>query len=113
MVSVLLGRGTARPVAMTRTHSTQAHTASAHATSNPSPTTLSDVKPGGAAVVAGLNGVGDPTTARRLFDLGFAPGARVEVLRRAPLSDPVVFAIAGYEIALRRAQADLVVVTVE
>lgn len=108
MVSVLLGRGVARPVAITTMRPTITHPTSAAA-----PTTLSEVRPGEAAVVAGLDGVGDPTTARRLFDLGFAPGARVEVLRRAPLADPVVFAIAGYEIALRRAQADLVVVTVE
>lgn len=46
-----------------------------------------------------------PAIARRLFDLGFAPGVEVEMLRRAPLADPVVYRIAGYEIALRRAQA--------
>ena len=71
-------------------------------------TTLAQVRPGGTATVLGLGGGTEPATARRLFDLGFAPGAEVQVLRRAPLADPVVFRVAGYEIALRRAQADLV-----
>lgn len=46
-----------------------------------------------------------PATARRMVDLGFAPGCEVQVLRRAPMADPVMFRVAGYEIALRRAQA--------
>ena len=53
----------------------------------------------------------DPATARRLFDLGFAPGVEVEMLRQAPLADPVVFRVAGYDIALRRAQARCIQVT--
>ena len=40
-----------------------------------------------------------------MIDLGFTPGAEVQALRRAPLADPLMFRIAGYEIALRRAQA--------
>ncbi len=71
-------------------------------------TTLDDVAPGRSATIIGVECVEQPTIARRLFDLGFAPGTEVEVLRRAPLADPVVFRIAGYEIALRRAQARLV-----
>ena len=47
----------------------------------------------------------DPATTRRMFDLGFAPGVEVEMLRRAPLADPALFRVAGYDIALRRAQA--------
>ncbi len=37
-----------------------------------------------------------------LMHMGFIPGARVTVLRRAPAGDPTVFAIDGLEIALRR-----------
>ncbi len=48
---------------------------------------------------------GDPALVRRLCDLGFAPGTTVEVVRRAPLGDPVVYRLRGFEICLRRAQA--------
>jgi ferrous iron transport protein A len=42
---------------------------------------------------------------RRLFDLGFAPGAEVFVVRRAPALDPWIYRTAGVEIALRRGLA--------
>lgn len=42
---------------------------------------------------------------RRLYDLGFAPGVEVQVLRRAPARDPWVYRLAGVEIALRRCLA--------
>jgi ferrous iron transport protein A len=73
---------------------------------------LADLPRGRSATIVELHAKTDPATARRLFDLGFVPGALVEMVRRAPLTDPVVFAVAGYEIALRRAQARLIDVTV-
>ncbi len=42
---------------------------------------------------------------RRLYDLGFAPGAVVRVVRRAPALDPWIYRVAGTEIALRRSVA--------
>lgn len=42
---------------------------------------------------------------RRLYDLGFAPGVEVQVVRRAPARDPWVYRVAGIEIALRRSLA--------
>lgn len=66
---------------------------------------LAELGAGRTARIVGVSDGTDPATARRLFDLGFAPGAEVAMLRRAPLADPAVFRIAGYEIALRRAQA--------
>ncbi len=68
-------------------------------------TTLAELGCGRRARIVDVGGDADPATARRMFDLGFAPGVEVEVLRRAPLADPVIFRIAGYEIALRRVQA--------
>lgn len=44
-------------------------------------------------------------TARRLGELGFTPGTVVEVVRRAPLRDPVVYRVRDYEICLRRTEA--------
>ncbi|WP_430867629.1 FeoA family protein [Demequina aurantiaca] len=67
--------------------------------------TLSSLAPGQRAVIVDVCDEADPATARRLFDLGFAPGSPIEVLRRAPMADPVVYRVSGYEIALRRAQA--------
>ena len=42
---------------------------------------------------------------RRLFDLGFAPGTEVRVLRRAPMGDPTAFYLRGSQICLRRTEA--------
>ncbi len=67
--------------------------------------TLADLAPGATAVVLHVRDELDPATARRLVDLGFAPGARVRVVRRAPMADPVIFRVAGGELALRRSQA--------
>lgn len=67
--------------------------------------TMADMVTGQRARVVGVDAGGDDGAARRLFDLGFVPGADVEMVRRAPLADPVVFRVAGYDIALRRQQA--------
>lgn len=72
------------------------------------PATLAELAPGNTGTVLSVRDDGGPMAARRLFDLGFAPGVPVEVLRRAPLADPVIFRVAGYEDALRRVHARLV-----
>ncbi|MEV7238516.1 FeoA family protein [Streptomyces sp. NPDC051020] len=66
---------------------------------------LADLRPGMSGEVIDIDESVEPSTARRLFDLGFAPGAEVTVLRKAPLGDPVVFQVAEYEVALRKEQA--------
>lgn len=66
---------------------------------------LAGLSPGTTAIVVDIDGSIDPRVARRLFDLGFAAGSEVTVLRRAPLGDPMVFEVAEYEIALRKEQA--------
>ena len=43
--------------------------------------------------------------ARRLAELGFTPGQTVEVIRLAPLGDPMQVRIRGYQLALRRREA--------
>lgn len=69
---------------------------------------LSGLSKAAPASVVGMTG--DDEVARRLFDLGFQPGLTVELLRRAPLGDPMLFDIAGNQIALRRAEAARVLV---
>lgn len=66
---------------------------------------LADLPPGRRARVVEVTAAGSEATARRLRELGFAPGTLVEVVRRAPLRDPVVYRLKDYEICLRRAQA--------
>ncbi len=48
---------------------------------------------------------GDPDVRRRLLEMGFCNGARVEVIRRAPLGDPIEFRLRGYHLSLRDEQA--------
>jgi Fe2+ transport system protein FeoA len=43
-----------------------------------------------------------------MMELGFVPGALVEVIRKAPLGDPVQYRIRGTRISIRRAEADSV-----
>lgn len=66
---------------------------------------LAQLRRGQQAVVTGIDECGSPATARRLMDLGFAPGAVVEFVRRTPLGDPLIFRVADYDIALRRSLA--------
>jgi ferrous iron transport protein A len=48
---------------------------------------------------------GDPEVRRRLLEMGFCNGTSVEVVRRAPLGDPIEFRIRGYSLSLREEQA--------
>lgn len=74
---------------------------------------LSELAPGCRARILDVRDEVDPAVARRLFDLGCRPGAEVDVVRRAPMADPVIFRVAGCELALRRAQARCVRVSLE
>ncbi|WP_121253838.1 FeoA family protein [Nocardioides ferulae] len=73
--------------------------------------TLADLAPGQSAEVVSVSAAQAPRTARRLAELGFAPGSRVEVVRQAPLGTPVLYRVQGYEISLRRTEAARIVVT--
>jgi len=77
-------------------------------TQNPTATTLDSLAPGRTALV--LDVVGEDRLSKRLSDLGFWSGTRIEVIRRAPFGDPTQYRLQGYRIALRRAEAQRVVV---
>jgi len=68
---------------------------------------LADLAPGARATVLRIVDA-TPSVARRLADLGFTAGAAVEVVRRAPLRDPVIYRVQDYEICLRRAQSSCI-----
>ncbi|MFJ8577251.1 ferrous iron transport protein A [Micromonospora sp. NPDC093277] len=71
---------------------------------------LADLRRGHRATVVRVADDAHPATARRLEDLGFTTGTEVEVVRRAPLRDPVVYRVKDYELCLRRAQAQCVLI---
>lgn len=73
-------------------------------------TTLADLRRGQRATVVGYGDEVEPSTARRLFDLGLVPGIEVAMVRRAPMRDPVIFRVGDYEIALRSAQSRCILV---
>ena len=56
---------------------------------------------------------GDGKVRRRLFDMGVTPGAQVTLRKKAPLGDPIEITIRGYELSLRKAEAELVNIEVE
>jgi ferrous iron transport protein A len=66
---------------------------------------LADLAPGRRATVVGMVSDASPATVRRLEDLGFTGGTTVEVVRRAPLRDPVIYRVRDYDLCLRRVQA--------
>lgn len=51
---------------------------------------------------------GDPDVRRRLLEMGFCNGACVEMIRRAPLGDPIEFRLRGYHLSLRNDQAQFI-----
>ena len=77
---------------------------------NDGPKPLTQLSVGEQGTVTGLAQGVDSLVARRLVDLGFGPGTQVEVVRRAPLGDPCIYRVCGYEIALRAAQSGLITV---
>lgn len=55
---------------------------------------------------------GDGKIRRRLFDMGVTPGAEVSLRKRAPLGDPIEITLRGYELTLRKSEADVVTMEV-
>ena len=66
--------------------------------------TLRDVKIGETATVKRLHGEG--AIKRRIMDMGITKGAEVYVRKVAPLGDPIELTVRGYELSLRKADAE-------
>lgn len=56
---------------------------------------------------------GEGKLRRRLLDMGVTPGARIYLRKKAPLGDPIEINIRGYELTLRKSEAELVTLEVE
>lgn len=65
--------------------------------------TLDGICPGNGCVITGLTAEG--ALGQRLMDLGFFPGARIQVVRNAPLVDPVEIDLDGYHVTIRHEEA--------
>lgn len=72
--------------------------------------TLTHVPIGSAARVVAVNGT--TRIARRLMEMGVIPGVRLEVLKTAPFGDPIEVRVRGYNLAMRRSEADAIEVAV-
>ena len=68
--------------------------------------TLKDVKVGQTVTVKKLNGEG--AVKRRIMDMGLTKGVQVYIRKVAPLGDPVEVTVRGYELSLRKADAEMV-----
>ena len=68
--------------------------------------TLRDVKVGDNARVVKLHGEG--AIKRRIMDMGLTKGTEVTVCKVAPLGDPVEVTVRGYELSLRKADAEMI-----
>ena len=70
---------------------------------------LSELKTGQTGIILKVQGHGG--FRKRIVEMGFVKGKTVEVLLNAPLRDPVVYKVMGYEVSLRRQEADLIEVS--
>lgn len=67
--------------------------------------TLRDIKVGETAKVLKINGEGK--VKRRIMDMGITKGTQIYVRKVAPLGDPVEVTVRGYELSLRKDDADI------
>jgi len=70
--------------------------------------TLKEIKCGQTVTVAKVIGAG--AIRRRIMDMGITKGTEIFVRKVAPLGDPVEVTVRGYELSLRKADADMIAV---
>ena len=67
---------------------------------------LKDMKPGETATVAKL--LGEGPVKRRIMDMGITRGTEIFVRKVAPLGDPMELSVRGYELSIRKADAEMI-----
>ena len=70
--------------------------------------TLNSLKPGQSAVIEQVGGEG--ALRQHLLDMGVLPGAEMTLVKYAPMGDPIEYLIHGYELTLRKADAERIIV---
>ncbi len=68
--------------------------------------TLREIKVGATAKVVKLHGEGP--VKRRIMDMGITKGVEIYVRKVAPLGDPLELMVRGYELSLRKADAEMI-----
>lgn len=68
--------------------------------------TLKDIAPGQTARVVRLHGEG--AVKRRIMDMGITKGVEIHVRKVAPLGDPMELSVRGYELSVRKADAEMI-----
>ena len=68
--------------------------------------TLKDIAPGKSATVVRLHGEG--AVKRRIMDMGITKGVNVSVRKVAPLGDPIELTVRGYELSIRKNDAEMI-----
>ncbi|MDD6484854.1 MAG: ferrous iron transport protein A [Clostridiales bacterium] len=68
--------------------------------------TLKEAKIGDTVKVVKLNGEG--AVKRRIMDMGITKGVEVHIRKAAPLGDPIEVTVRGYELSLRKADAEMI-----
>lgn len=68
--------------------------------------TLNKIKCGKTVTVLRINGQG--AVKRRIMDMGITKGAAIYIRKTAPLGDPVEITVRGYELSLRKADAQMI-----
>ncbi|HET7275269.1 MAG TPA: FeoA family protein [Longimicrobiaceae bacterium] len=69
---------------------------------------LTEMQPGESGRGAGMGGDGDAM--RRLMDLGLLRGTTIQVVRTAPMGDPIEVKLRGFMLTLRRTEAEHITV---
>lgn len=68
--------------------------------------TLKELKVGERAKVVKINGSG--ALKRRIMDMGITKGVEISIRKVAPLGDPIEITVRGYELSIRKSDADLI-----
>ena len=68
--------------------------------------TLKEVKIGQTVTVQKISGAG--AIKRRIMDMGVTKGTEIHVRKVAPLGDPIEVTVRGYELSLRKADAEII-----
>lgn len=70
--------------------------------------TLKDLQPGEVGTIISIGEKGPMK--RRIMDMGITPGTTIKVIKVAPLGDPIEINVRGYELSLRKDEAQRIVV---
>ena len=71
------------------------------------PLNLSELQFGQVAIIDSFT---DPVMSLKLLEMGCIPGERVELVKIAPMGDPIAISVAGYLLSLRKAEASTVLI---